>query len=75
MEKINGGRGAGQGLAGNARQPPALAADGHVKRLVALLTQLRDGDVLSDLDSGPDLHPDLLHDVDLGGDDILFKLV
>ncbi len=53
----------------------ALAADGDVERLIALISQFLDGDVLTDFDTGADLDTQLTDDVDLSSDDVLLELV
>lgn len=53
----------------------ALAADGDIERLVALLLELRYRDILADLNAALDFGAELFDDIDLCGDDILFKLV
>lgn len=53
----------------------ALAADGNIERLVALLLELRYRDILADLNAALDFGAELFDDIDLCGDDILFKLI
>ena len=62
-------------VAGHPGPPAALAADGDVERLVALLLQLGDGHILADLHAAPDLRAELPDHVDLSVDDVLFQLV
>ena len=47
-----------------------LGADSHEERLVSLLTQLPDGEVLADLHAGLELHAQVLDDLDFGLDDV-----
>ena len=75
MEEVNGGSGAGECFSGNSGETAALAADGDIKCLVTLLTELGDGNVLAHFNAGTDLYADLLHDVDFGLEDVLGKLV
>ena len=75
VEEVNGGSGAGEGFSGNSGETAALAADGDIKCLVTLLTELGDGNVLAHFNAGTDLYADLLHDVDFGLEDVLGKLV
>ena len=53
----------------------ALAADGDIERLVALLFELSYRDILADLNAALDFGAELFDDIDLCGDNILFKLV
>ena len=62
-------------LAGDAGQAAALAADGNVEGLEALLAQLVQRDVAADLDAVAELGTHLADDVDLGLDDVLLELV
>ena len=75
VEEVDGRGRAGERLARDAGQLAALAADGHVEALVALLAQAGDRDVLADLHAALDVDADLLHDVDLGLDDVLLQLI
>ena len=53
----------------------ALAADGDIERLVALLLELRYSDILAYLNAALDFGAELLNNIDFGGDNILFELV
>ena len=53
----------------------ALTADGNIERLVALLFKLSYRDILADLNAALDIGAELFDDIDLCGDNILFKLV
>ena len=53
----------------------ALAADGDIERLVALLFELSYCDILADLNAALDFGAELFDNINLCGDDILFKLV
>ena len=59
----------------NARTFAALTAYGDVKCLVALFFELVYGDVLADFNAALDFCAESLDYVDLGSDNILFKLV
>ena len=52
----------------------ALAADGDIERLVALLLELRYSDILAYLNAALDFGAELLNNIDFGGDNILFEL-
>ena len=75
LQEIDCGRGALCILSRDSRKASALASDCNVEGLVALLAQLCDCDVLSDLDSGLYLHAHFLHHFDFGVDDVLLELV
>ena len=62
------------GIIGNAGTAAALAADGDVEGLIALLAQLGDGHILADFHAALDLHTQLPDDLDLGVDDVLLQL-
>ncbi len=61
-------------FARHARKPSALTADGDVEREEPLLTQLRDGHILTDLHAAADLHAKLTQNLNLRVDDGLLQL-
>ena len=75
MEEFNGSSGAGKGFSGDAGKTAALAANCYVEALVALIAELLDGNVLTNLYAGAHFHTDLLHDVNFGLYDVLVQLV
>ena len=72
-EKINAAENALKLLALNVQADCLLKSDGKIKRLVALLAQLGDSDILSNLNAAPKLDAHSLEHLDLGVDDIFFK--
>ncbi len=75
MQEIDSRGRAGQCFAGNAGEPAALAADGHIEALVAVLAEAFDGHVLPYFDAGTDIHADLAHNVDFSLDNVFLQLV
>ena len=75
MQEVNGSGHALCVLTRNARQARALAANCHVEGLVALCTQLVEGDVLAHFHACAYLHADFAHYVDFRVDDLLVELV
>ncbi len=73
MEEIHSRCGTGKGLSGDSREASALASDCNVESLVALFSELGDGDILADFDSGPDLNADFSHYIYLSVNYFLFK--
>lgn len=72
---LNGNMRAGCVIVLDSGASAALAADGDIERLVALLLELRYCDILADLNAALDFGAELFDDIDLCGDDILFELV
>ena len=64
---------AGELFAGHADGCALLRADGQIEALVALLTQLVDGEILADLDAALEVHAHLTEHLDLGVDNILLE--
>ncbi len=60
-------------LPGNAGLSSALQTDGEIERLIPLLAQLRNGDILSDLNAAPKFHAHLTQHIDLGAQHILLQ--
>ena len=50
-----------------------MQADGEIKRLVALLAQLGDGDILADLNAALEFNSHFPENIDLGIDNVFFK--
>ena len=63
----------GELLAGDAERAGLLRADGEIKALVALLAELRDGDIFSNLHAAPELHAHFAENVYLGVQNVLFQ--
>ena len=60
-------------LAGNMQRLRFLCADSNIKALVALLTELLDGDVLADFRVHLKVYAHLAQHIDFGFDDLLFQ--
>ena len=75
MEEVDGRGGAREGFPGYAGEFASLASNGHVEGLVALFTQLLNGNVLSYFHAGAYFNANLAHYVNLGLDYILLKLI
>lgn len=72
---LNGNMCAGCVVVLDSGASAALAADGDIERLVALLFELSYRDILADLNAALDFGAELFDNINLCGDNILFKLV
>ena len=72
-QEVDAGHNAGQLVAGAADLCALGRADCEVECLEALLTQLIKGDVLADLNAGLELYAQILENLDLGIDNVLFE--
>ena len=75
LEVVDGHVGALGGVAGNPGPPAALASNGHEEGLEALLAQLVERDVATDLDPTANLDAQALDNLDLGKQHVLLELV
>ena len=75
MQEVDGGAYSAEFLSRDSRKAPALTAYGYIETLIALLSELSDGDILTHFDTGTDIYANLSHCIYLGVDYIFLELV